>query len=161
MAEHGTSLHNQGTPDVMAVIALVSCVKAKQDTSAPAAQLYTSDWFRKARSYTQQHADAWYILSAKHHLVAPDEIIEPYDEALHDKYAPARRAWARRVLDALRLKVEPQDTLLILAGKMYRQYLIEPVETWDIHVEIPMEGMGIGQQKAWLKKQLAEESRKR
>lgn len=45
----------------------------------PAENLYCSDLFYKSRRYAQAHYDAWLILSAKHGLVRPRDVIEPYD----------------------------------------------------------------------------------
>lgn len=39
-----------------------------------------SPLFRLQSAFVKKHYDAWRILSAKYGLVAPDEIIEPYDE---------------------------------------------------------------------------------
>ena len=42
---------------------LVSCVGQKLSVPAPAADLYTSAWFRKARSYVAESGEPWFILS--------------------------------------------------------------------------------------------------
>ena len=52
-------------------VALVSCVKSRRPEPAPARDLHTSPLFRAMRRYAESHADAWYILSAKHGLVEP------------------------------------------------------------------------------------------
>ncbi|WP_395858435.1 DUF6884 domain-containing protein [Arthrobacter sp. KBS0702] len=38
--------------------------------------------FKKASAYAELTCDRWYILSAKHGLLHPDEIIQPYDMRL-------------------------------------------------------------------------------
>jgi cytoplasmic iron level regulating protein YaaA (DUF328/UPF0246 family) len=139
---------------LMAVIASVSCVKTKQDTAAPAAELYTSDWFRKARRYVEEQADRWFILSAKHGLVQPDEVLEPYEKSMHDMTASERREWASQVVSDLIPHLQTHDQLLVLAGRIYRDHVIPAVSGRVKEVVIPMEGLGIGQQKAWLKKAL-------
>ena len=40
-------------------VALVSCVKSKQDSPAPAGDLYTSPLFRSFRRYAEANADVW------------------------------------------------------------------------------------------------------
>lgn len=101
-------------------------------------------------------ADEWYILSAKYGLVAPDEVIEPYCQTLNDMPAAERRAWAVRVWDELKEKLKPGDNVGILAGEKYRENLIKPIQDMDCNVEIPMQGLGFGQQKGWLKQRLSE-----
>src|SRR3546814_7260194 len=61
---------------------LVACVAAKLDRPAPARDLYASPWFQKARAYVERQGGAWFILSAKHGLIAPETVIAPYDETL-------------------------------------------------------------------------------
>ena len=141
--------------DLMAKkIVLVACVSKKNSTPMPAQDLYSSDWFRKASTYAMRVADEWHILSAKHGLVAPDTVIEPYDETLNRMPAAARRTWARRVPEELGRVLQPGDQVMILAGKRYRANLVDPIREMGCSVEIPMEGLGIGKQLRWLKQQL-------
>jgi hypothetical protein len=135
-------------------IALVACVSKKNSIPMPARDLYISDWFRKASAYAMRVADKWYILSAKHGLVAPDMVVAPYDETLNRMPVVARRAWARRVLKDLDRVLQPGDQVVILAGKRYRENLVDPIRQMGCSIEIPMEGLGIGKQLRWLKQQL-------
>jgi hypothetical protein len=135
-------------------VALVACVGKKEAQPMAARDLYASDWFRKASAYAAREADEWYILSARYGLVSPDRVIAPYDETLKRMPAAARREWARKVLNALALRLEPGDTVIVLAGQAYRAGLVEPLQTMGCHVLIPMEGLRIGQQLAWLKRQI-------
>src|ERR1700722_4703764 len=63
-------------------ICLVSCVGGKRPTPSPARDLYQSDWFPKARCYVEAIGCAWFILSAKHGLIHPDDVISPYEQTL-------------------------------------------------------------------------------
>jgi hypothetical protein len=58
-------------------VALVSCVKSKRTSESPARDLYTSPLFTKMRRYAEQHAEAWFILSAEHGVLAPDQLVAP------------------------------------------------------------------------------------
>jgi len=141
--------------DLMAKkIALVACVSKKKSMPMPARDLYSSDWFRKASAYAMRVADEWYILSAKYGLVAPDAVIEPYDETLNRMPAAARRAWAKHVLKDLGRVLQPGDQVMILAGKKYRENLVNPIQQMGCSVEIPMERLRIGEQLRRLKQQL-------
>jgi hypothetical protein len=68
-------------------IGLVGCVKAKRASPAPAAALSTSPLFAGRRHYAEATCDRWFILSARHGLLGPDQVIEPYDESLVDRAA--------------------------------------------------------------------------
>ncbi len=132
---------------------LVACVGQKRPAPARARDLYQSDWFRKARAYAEAQGGRWFILSAQHGLVSPASIIEPYDLTLADMKAADRRAWAARVVAQLAAKIGPRTPVVMLAGRFYR----EPLAAWaGDRATAPMEGLGIGEQKAWLARQLAE-----
>lgn len=82
------------------VVALVACAKTKTDCPARARHLYNlSTLFRAASTWAEAHADRWYILSAKHGLLHPDQVLEPYDTSLYDLPAHGRREWSDLVLD--------------------------------------------------------------
>lgn len=133
-------------------IALVACVSKKNDHEMPAKDLYISDWFLKASTYAEHNSDSWSILSAKYGLINPIDVIEPYDETLNNMPVRARRAWARRVLDKLLPQINVGDRIVFLAGIKYREHLIPPLSQRGYHIEVPMEGLGIGEQLSWLKK---------
>ena len=132
---------------------LVACVGQKLPHAARAGYLYQSDWFRKARAYAMLQGGRWFILSALHGLVAPSRMIEPYNVSLGDLGAAERRAWGDRVSAQLADAIGPRTPVVILAGRLYR----DPLATWaGSRATVPMEGMGIGQQKAWLARQISE-----
>jgi len=127
---------------------LVSCVGKKLDHPAPAKNLYQSDWFHKARRWAEQNGDRWFILSTKHGLISPEKIIKPYECTLNEMSAEKRKAWGEKVLAEIRKHV-PCGKIIILAGSKYREFLDVPTHS----VEIPMQGLGIGQQLSWLNSQ--------
>jgi len=63
-----------------------------------------------------------------------------------------RRAWARRVLAQVGESILPGSHVIILAGRKYREFLVDPLTRRGYFVEVPMEGLGIGQQLQWLDK---------
>jgi cytoplasmic iron level regulating protein YaaA (DUF328/UPF0246 family) len=141
------------------IVYLVACSKQKIDvpkgTFVPARELYcASDWFRKASALAEYEADEWFILSAVYGLVDPDEMITTYDLTLYDEPVRRRRMWASAVIAELDDILDPDDTVVILAGEKYREFIEPALEEAGIHVEVPMQGMQIGEQKSWLKKQL-------
>lgn len=135
-------------------IALVSCTKLKQEYSCEAKDMYLpSQLFRKARNYIEQNNyDIWFILSAKHGLLKPTDIIEPYNITLNTMKKNEIVEWSHRVYDQLcKFELYQVD---FYAGEKYRKYLISLLEEKDIICNIPMKRMGIGQQMQWLKERL-------
>src|SRR5688500_17977583 len=82
-------------------IGLVGCVKGKGPLPAPAADLYVSPLFLGRRRFVEQSCDRWFILSALHGLVGPDEVVAPYDCSLLGSSAADRRAWTQRILSSI------------------------------------------------------------
>ena len=139
-------------------IGLVSCGKTKLPYAAPARDLYTGQLFRAARAYVEARGWQWWILSAKHGLLHPETIITPYDVTLTTMKHEQRRAWAERVLGQIAQEVPPDSAVVILAGVAYHEFLLHPLQR-SRTVLIPMRGMGIGKQIAWLKSQATGEVR--
>lgn len=133
-------------------VALVACAAAKLPFATAARDLYVSSLFRKAREYAEQNGDSWYILSAKHGLVRPDRVIEPYDVTLNATPIAERRRWSARVNQQLENVVSPGDRLIMLAGARYREGVESVQRSRDVAVEVPMQGMRIGEQLQWLSK---------
>jgi cytoplasmic iron level regulating protein YaaA (DUF328/UPF0246 family) len=134
-------------------IALVACVSKKNKRPMQARDLYISDWFKKASAYAEKVSDEWFILSAKYGLIDPNVIIEPYNVTLNKIPISERRTWSIRVMQDLRPILKKGDHIVILAGQKYREFLVEPLRSAGCQVDVPMEGLRIGEQLSWLSKQ--------
>ena len=136
-------------------VGLVGCVKAKSTHSAPAVDLYQSALFRGRVQYVVGSCDQWFILSALHGVVEPDQILEPYDVALDDASRQQRREWSRRVLLQLlgRLGELGQYEFEFHAGAPYRDFgLVDGLEGSGALVTNPTAGLRIGHQLAFYAK---------
>jgi cytoplasmic iron level regulating protein YaaA (DUF328/UPF0246 family) len=135
-------------------IALISCVAKKESYATVAKDLYISPLFKKAYSYAKkQKVDKIFILSARYGLLREDKIIEPYNETLKDKSIHERKNWAKNVLNELSKETDlKRDKFLILAGKKYREFIIEELGTENY--EIPLKGLSIGKQLSFYKEAL-------
>ena len=131
-------------------IFLVSCVAEKHDRPMAARDLYCSDLFEKARNFVERQGGRWFILSAKYGLVPPEEVIEPYNETLKDKTADERHRWANEVVQELKPHCPRGTTVVFLAGERYREFLVSALREFGTSIEIPMEGLRIGEQLSWL-----------
>lgn len=127
---------------------LVSCVSSKRSQQAPARELYVSPLFLKARAYVEAQGSPWFILSAKHGLLAPETMVAPYDQTLNTMPVKERREWAYRVLAELLPRLGGVSTVTLLAGRLYREFLEAPLAS-RVTVEVPLAGMRIGEQLHW------------
>jgi hypothetical protein len=96
-------------------------------------------------------------------VVEPETVIRPYNRFLGDYNQREKAAWGERVRMSLRARLESADSILFLAPRDYVDAVIGTVHQrttalwrreapWS--VQTPLAGMGIGQQKAWVKSQL-------
>lgn len=129
---------------------LVSCVGEKVGHPAKARDLYASAWFTKARTYVEWQGGPWFILSAEYGLVDPDTIIAPYEKTLNTMGVRERREWAKGVIEQLTTRLPDCEKIVILAGARYREFLMDYLRTRADRVEIPLEGLRIGEQLSWL-----------
>jgi hypothetical protein len=136
-------------------VGLVGCGARKLAHPAPTRELYTGTLFRLASAYAERVCDEWYVLSALHGLVHPDEVLSPYNLALGGVPVAGRWAWTAGVLAGLEaLGLCSGDThWVILAGRTYREFLTPRLRGT---VEVPLDGLRIGQQIARLKDLLEE-----
>ncbi len=132
-------------------VLLLGCVKGKGSRPAPARDLYTSVMFRKRRAYAEASGHAWFILSAQHGLVHPDDKLSPYDMALGKRTAACRAQWGRDVVDALRHRLGQLSgtTFEVHAGAPYVDAIRELLEAAGARVVLPLQGLTQGQQLAW------------
>lgn len=132
-------------------LVLVGCAKRKRSTAAPARDLYTSSLFRKARAYAEGSGVPWFVLSAKHGLVSPATVLEPYDLALAATSSGYRQEWARRVLQDLQEAVGSLvgRAIEVHAGAAYTNSLRPLLESRGATVSEPLQGLRQGERLAW------------
>ncbi len=138
---------------------LAGCVKSKRHRAGPAQDIYTSTLWRHRREYAESHGCPWYILSAKHGLLAPDTWIEPYDLALAGLSAAERREWSLGVLDDLATQMQTLDGKIIEihAGKPYVEFGLENgLRDAGAVIRRPLEHVaGPGRQFTWYREHMA------
>ena len=131
-------------------LCLVSCVSKKQPRCAPAKDMYISPWFTKARTLVEAQGWPWFILSAQYGLLHPDQEIARYEKTLNTMRVAERRAWANDVINALESHLDGVQSVVVFAGQKYQEFLVPEMRRRGIQVHVPMEGLKIGEQLAWL-----------
>ena len=136
-------------------VGLVGCVKRKLEAPAPAADLYISPLFKGRRCFVEQSCDRWFVLSALHGLVTPEERIAPYDQTLKDASRAERADWSRRVLAQLEAELGSFSghVFEVHAGSAYIDHgLAEGIEQRGGILALPVLGLRFGEQLAFYKK---------
>lgn len=139
-------------PEWKTALILVSCVKTKASFETEAEHLYTSPWFRNARSLVKKHGREWRILSAKYGLLRPSQRVQPYEKTLKGARVSERRKWADGVLKDLLPDARCFERVIFLAGMNYREFLLPRLVEAGLRVDVPMEGLPLGSQLSWLER---------
>jgi len=125
-------------------VTLIQCTDSKRDTPALARDLYDeSRYFCRMRAWAEHRGNLWYILSAKHGLIAPTEIIAPYDERglIEEQASEISRS----------LHNVGVETVHITAGRDYTSPLIPRLETFGMDVVNHFAGEPIGRRERLLR----------
>ena len=136
-----------GRPDVL----LVTCVKTKLAEPAEARDLYVSPLFKKQRDYAERLGAPWFILSAEHGLVAPDEWLAPYERYLPDTPASYQKVWGAWVVARLELLYGDVRArrVEIHASADYVAAVSPHLTARGALISLPLEGLGHGQRLSW------------
>ena len=128
---------------------LIQCTKSKRDEAAPARNLYDeSTYYCKMKEFAEANGRQWYILSAKHGLLHPNTVVEPYDDfGLSESQAQGI---------ATKLVEKDVTHVDIVAGKKYTESLIPELEARGIEVKEYCKGLSIGKRMERLSKLTAE-----
>jgi hypothetical protein len=135
-------------------IVLVGCGKSKRAEPSAARDLYTGSLFKARAAYADARTEHWWIISAGHGLVSPDEVLRPYDATMCDKSGLDRAAWALAVATALLTELADGTDLRgvlveLHAGDDYAEPLTGVLRELGISVSRPCKGLGIGEQRGW------------
>lgn len=99
------------------------CGRRKLRSAAPARLMYASPRFGRLRSIAEILAADYCVVSAKHGLLDPDQVIEPYDLDLVSLSAEARELWAREVLSQLAGRGGHRPFILLTTGAYLSELL--------------------------------------
>lgn len=128
----------------MATIGFIACSKTKSALRLPAAALYTSALFRKSLLAAIDRSEKVYILSAKHGLLACNDVIEPYDVTLKTMKSAERMAWGKRVGAELDAVLRARDSALLFCGEEYLAPLLYDLNRLNVKVESPLGARSFG-----------------
>ena len=134
---------------------VIGCGKDKLDVPAKARELYVGSLFRQARRYAEATGEPWAILSAKHGIVCPDDVIEPYDVTLDGLDFSELAKWAGRAagLFCRRMRPVQGDVVRVLAGVRYAHPFLTELAERGVQGYQPLVGLGVGRRLGWLRRE--------
>jgi hypothetical protein len=130
-------------------VGLVTCGNAKQQSATEARKLYRGSPTVVPLRWMDRNCKEWYILSAKHGLLPPDQVTEPYNRTLTDMTTEERRQWGRGVRKKL-----PRDRPILFLGPRLYLDCIEDADTEQLPITDAFEALSIsnrGKRMSWCK----------
>jgi cytoplasmic iron level regulating protein YaaA (DUF328/UPF0246 family) len=107
--------------------------------------------FRSMRRYGEKYADQWFILSARHGLLRPEQVVVPYEQTLKAMSKQERLLWGEKVQKQLLKRLPNRASVIVLAGERYREHICPFLVDHGYQVSVPMAGKKLGMQLRWLK----------
>lgn len=140
-----------GLQQVPADLVLIGCVRTKRSVPARAAELFDSPLFERRRRYAEASGLPWFILSAKFGLLAPEDVIGPYDVYLKDQGPGYRKAWGEFVVAQLEQRMPRLGglTIEVHAGEAYCTPLKAPLAVRGATLVARLAHLRQGEQLAW------------
>lgn len=141
-------------------VAFVGCGASKLDTdeAVPAKDLYTSNYFALKREYAEVTCDGWFIVSAEHGVLQPDNEIEPYDTTITDLSDYELGKWSVRTSNEISNALSfwnAYKSAVVLMGSSYAEHIEEWAFSTTRKVERPFkETSGIGEQMGLLRREI-------
>ena len=138
----------------MKTFILISCCAEKLPYSAPAEQLYQSANFKRRLAYARLlNPDSIFVISALHHVVPLDKVLEPYNVCLKEFSVREKRDWAQICWEQLdKIADRKSDNFIIFAGKDYYEELIKGFCNYSIITNYGV-GTDVNQAKQFSKKE--------
>jgi len=131
---------------------LISCSKPKLTERAAVRELYTGRLFQKAFAWAERHGYEWFVISALHGLLTPDQTIAPYDYSLKQRPGSREReSWAYLAISAdLTKHVAKGSHAFLIMPELYRRYIQHELDPQSIRHTNPLQHLAIGEQMRWL-----------
>ena len=134
---------------------LVTCVYEKADGPRAAKDLYRSAYFDRLRRYAEAHGRPWFIVSAEHGLVQPEEWLVPYERYLPDTPLWYQKVWGSWVVARLRLLAGDLEgrTVELHLSPPYAAQVAPRLEEVGAMVRVPLAEVPAERQLAWYDEQ--------
>ena len=107
----------------------------------PVDELFRSTGFSRAREHALASDLPWFVLSAKHGLLDPGDVIAPFDLELADRSTGYRSAWGEWVVAQLAERVQLSGvTVEVHGGVDFAQPLRQPLARRGAAMELALPG---------------------
>lgn len=122
-------------------VVLIGSSGAVGDAPDAVGRLFRSDGFAAARTHAVHSRLPWFVLSAKHGLLDPDDVVSPFAIQIDDQPAAYRTAWGEWVVAQLADRVQLDGVVVEVHGGVdFAQPLRQPLARRGAVLDIPLPG---------------------
>ena len=132
-------------------IAVINCGSSKQLYTCPAKELYTGNLFCASRRYCEDNYSQYIILSAKYHMLFPEDIVSPYELYLGNLEPDEKLVWDKITADQIMGHIPNTVQLDFYTSKMYSEGLIPILENNGYVCKTFLNNLGMGYKVQWFK----------
>lgn len=133
-------------------IVLIEEDREQGAVAAPAGDLFIGPLFAREKAYARWTGAPWFILSGEYGLLAPDQVIGPYERRLVTCSAEYRAAWGAWTVARLELLAGPlrRARVEVHAATMAASEALRPhLLGYGAYVLEPLRGLSIPDRIAW------------
>ena len=127
--------------DAPARVVLIASSGDHGPDPVPVARLFRSPQFAGARAHAERSGLPWFVLSAKHGLLEPGDVVGPYDVQIDERSGAYRAAWGEWVVAQLGERVPLEGvTVEVHGGVDFAQPLRQPLARRGAALDLPLPG---------------------
>ena len=131
-------------------LAIIGCSKTKLNSPAEARHLYTSKRFLAAKKIVKENNLKWVVISAKHKILLPTNIIDPYDLEINSLSKYELEDWKRECLKTLLNITSEGDNIVFFGDDNYFNPLKEDLSLQNRKIFTPLKYIGNSKKTTWL-----------
>jgi hypothetical protein len=122
-------------------VVLIGSSGATSPAPVPVDELFRSAGFARAREHAVRSDFPWFVLSAKHGLLDPGDVVAPFDVELADRSTGYRSAWGEWVTAQLGERLQLAGvTVEVHGGVDFAQPLRQPLARRGATTELALPG---------------------
>ena len=130
-------------------VGVVNCGSEKKSFKCKAKDIYTGSLFVASRKFAQSNYEQYCILSAKHHVLLPNDEIEPYDMFLGNFSKQEKQEWWKETAKQLLEKFPEGTEFDFYVGQTYLEGVIPILENKGVKCNCYLNDLGMGYKIQW------------
>lgn len=130
-------------------VAVINCGSDKVHKQCKAKDLYTGSLFLASRFFCESNYKQYCILSAKYHVLLPDDVVDYYDLYLGSLSKKDKDVWNKITATQLLEKFPVGTEFDFYTSKMYLEGVLPILKQNDVSYTTNLNNLGLGYKIQW------------